>query len=147
MWNNMLLILIALSFGFLSSAGVFTVLITIGLIPRFAKKTRTTKHILLYEEASTLGTIVGGIYSLFPFSIRPDSSALQLILLIIYGTFTGIFIGCLALAIAEMLNAIPIFTRRLRFHHGLRTVIYSMALGKLIGSLVYFYYSMGILSS
>lgn len=51
---------------------------------------------------------------------------------------SGMFIGCLALAIAEMLDSIPIFARRISFRHGLGWAILGMAAGKLCGSLLYF---------
>jgi len=54
------------------------------------------------------------------------------------GVFAGMFVGCLALAIAEMLNSIPIFARRIGFRHGLGVAITAAALGKLLGSLIYF---------
>ena len=54
------------------------------------------------------------------------------------GLFSGMLVGCLALAIAEMLDSIPIFTRRISFRHGLGLVVLSMAIGKLVGSLFYF---------
>ena len=57
----------------------------------------------------------------------------------LFGIFAGMFIGCLALAIAEMLDSIPIFTRRISFRHGIGLVILSMAVGKLCGSLLYFW--------
>ena len=59
--------------------------------------------------------------------------------LVIYGLFAGIFVGCLALAIAEMLDSIPIFARRMKFRHGVGIVILCMAIGKTIGSLIYFW--------
>ena len=46
--------------------------------------------------------------------------------------------GCLALAIAEMLDSIPIFARRISFRHGLGGAILGMAAGKICGSLFYF---------
>jgi stage V sporulation protein AB len=52
--------------------------------------------------------------------------------------FAGIFVGCLALAIAEMLNTIPVFARRVGFRHGLGVAILGVAFGKLVGSLIYF---------
>ena len=55
-----------------------------------------------------------------------------------FGLFAGIFVGCLALAIAEMLDTIPIFARRIGFRHGLGIVVLSIALGKAAGSLLYF---------
>ena len=56
----------------------------------------------------------------------------------IFGVFAGIFIGCLAFAIAEMLNSIPIFARRIGFRHGLSVAVTAAAFGKLLGSLFYF---------
>ena len=56
----------------------------------------------------------------------------------VFGLFAGMFIGCLALAIAEMLDSIPIFARRISFRHGLGWAILGMAAGKICGSLFYF---------
>ena len=129
------------SFGMLASAGVFTVLVAVGLVPRFAGKTHTSKKVLLYEEMVVLGTIFGGLISVFepflPFAdLIPDWAGTAFI--IAYGLFGGMFVGCLALAIAEMLDSIPIFTRRIGFRHGIGIVVLCMAVGKVIGSLIYF---------
>ena len=59
-------------------------------------------------------------------------------LLVCLLVFAGIFVGCLALAIAEMLNTIPVFARRIGFRHGLGIAILAVAIGKLVGSLLYF---------
>jgi stage V sporulation protein AB len=55
-----------------------------------------------------------------------------------FGGFSGIFNGCLAFAIAEMLDSIPIFARRCGFKKGLSLAVSAAALGKLAGSLLYF---------
>lgn len=57
----------------------------------------------------------------------------------IAGLFIGMFVGCLALAIAEMLDSIPIFARRTSFRHGLGTAVLAVAVGKLVGSFYYFW--------
>ena len=54
------------------------------------------------------------------------------------GFFAGMFVGCLALAIAEMLDSVPIFARRIGFRKGLGIAITAAALGKAAGSLIYF---------
>ena len=54
-----------LSFGLLASAGVFTVLVSVGLIPRFAGKMHVAKKVFALEEAVVLGTLTGGFFSLF----------------------------------------------------------------------------------
>ncbi|MDE5907822.1 MAG: stage V sporulation protein AB [Lachnospiraceae bacterium] len=143
-----------LSFGLLASAGVFTVLVSVGLIPRFAGKMHVAKKVFVLEEAVVLGTIVGGLFSVFSeyaqigtFILSRQIFGADTVLVWkcisnlffgIWGIFAGMFVGCLALAIAEMLNSIPIFSRRIGFRHGLGVAITAAALGKMTGSLIYF---------
>lgn len=142
------------SFGLLAAGGVFTVLISVGLIPRFAGKTHTGKKVFLYEEAVIFGTIAGDVASVFEDSCRLGEMALLGLhiparlwafvsngFLLAAGMFAGMFVGCLALAIAEMLDTIPIFARRIGFRHGLGIAVLAIALGKMMGSLLYFYFS------
>jgi stage V sporulation protein AB len=141
----------AFSFGAISSAGVFTVLVSVGLIPRFAGRFHIAKHIRFLEEMVVFGTISGAFVSIFTRYVEIGDFIMgnQLlngetwriiggILIAIYGIFAGMFVGCLALAIAEMLNSIPIFARRTGFREGIGIVIIFIAVGKLIGSLIYF---------
>jgi len=150
--KELLLILIGTSYGLLSAAGVFTVFVAVGLVPRFAGKTHTAKYILVYEEMVVFGTIVGGYVSVFSRysgvgaflqQTFPEQLGLWLglgtVVQLIFGLFCGMFVGCLALAIAEMLDSIPIFARRISFRHGLGFAILGVAIGKLCGSLLYFY--------
>ena len=151
MFSMIFLAVLGLSFGLLAAAGVFTVLIAVGLIPRFAGKTHTSSHVFLYEEMVVAGTIIGSFLSIFSrysqigafLQMRlPSLTSVWLgagnVVLAVFGLFCGMFVGCLALAIAEMLDSIPIFARRISFRHGIGVVVISMALGKLTGSLFYF---------
>ena len=144
----------ALSFGLLSSAGVFTVLASVGLIPRFAGKMHVAKKVFALEEAVIFGTLTGGFFSVFGewgnigayvLSREVFGSNTAYIwqgightVLIAGGLFAGMFVGCLAFAIAEMLDSIPIFSRRIGFRHGLGVAITAAAIGKVIGSILYF---------
>lgn len=151
MLRFLFLVVVGFSYGLLAAAGVFTVLVAIGLVPRFAGKTHTAKKTILYEEMVIWGTIVGGFLSIFPeyaqigAFVRQHWPQLQLLwegigslLQGVFGLFSGMFIGCLALAIAEMLDSIPIFSRRISFRHGIGLAVLSIALGKLAGSLIFF---------
>ena len=152
MMRTFFLIILGTSYGLLAAAGVFTVLVAVGLIPRFAGKTHTAKHVILYEEMVIFGTLTGCVLSVFSrycqigmwwqqhFPQYLDvQQAVGNICQGIFGLFSGMFIGCRALAIAEMLDSIPILSRRISFRHGLGIAILSMAAGKLCGSLVYFW--------
>ena len=145
------MIICGASFGLLAAAGVFTVFVAVGIVPRFAGKTHTANRIFLYEEMVTFGSIAGGFVSIFPeyaqlgaWLQHMDTGEVPVALWIgtgcqiLFGLFAGMFVGCLALAIAEMLDSIPIFARRISFRHGLGLAVCSMALGKLCGSLLYF---------
>lgn len=152
--KHILLAVCGLSFGFLASAGVFTVLVSVGLIPRFAGKLHIAKKIFLLEEAVVFGTLIGGFFSVFGdfgymgrYVLSRQIFGTETVFIwkcianffmITGGFLAGMFVGCLALAIAEMLNSIPIFARRIGFRHGLGVAIAAAALGKLIGSLLYF---------
>lgn len=141
-WKYVVLAICGAGFGSLASAGVFTVLASVGLVPRFAGKMHVARHIFALEEAVVWGTIIGGVMSVFyrfwGNGVLPVSWGR--LILAVFGLFAGMFVGCLALAIAEMLNSIPIFSRRIGFRHGLGVAILSAALGKLLGSLFYFWF-------
>lgn len=142
-------------FGILTAAGVFTVLTAVGLVPRFVGETHSAKEVMLYENLIIAGTIFGGVFSIFSDIWTSGAGAqntmpMGIILTVAYvflgiaGVFSGMFVGCLALAIAEMLDSIPIFTRRISFRHGLGCMILSIALGKVCGSILFFLKSIGV---
>lgn len=155
------LIFSALGFGLLSSAGVFTVFVSVGLVPRFADKTHTAAYIIKYENAIMAGSILGCLFSIYAKGITPFLGKLGAIplfgdfslftggpfyhlltwgnlLLGVFGIFAGMFVGCIAIAIAEMLNTIPIFLRRISLGEGAGILILSIALGKVLGSFLYY---------
>ena len=154
LWRQTIVCIAGLGAGILVSAGVFTVLLSVGLVPRFAGKTHTGEKIFLYEEMIVLGTLTGCFWSVYPeisrkgfwfagrwlgraFGEGVRGSAVG-VLYILLGLFAGVFVGCLALAVAEMLDSIPILTRRIGYRHGLGLMVLAVALGKLTGSLLYF---------
>ena len=141
-------------FGLLSSGGVFTVFVTVGLVPRFADKTHTATKIILYENCIVAGAILGCILSVYgdffteifgkkALSAIPHWELWGSLILGIFGIFAGMFVGCFAIAIAEMLDTIPIFTRRIGLGKGVGIVMLCLALGKTVGALLYFYLRLG----
>lgn len=132
--KQILLGLVGLSSGIALAGGIFAVVLSIGVINRLAGKTHTAKHILIYEDSILFGSVVGNVLSIFDCTV-PAGLLGQLL----FGTFSGIFTGCLAIALAEVLQVFPVLMRRLKIHRGLGLIVTSMAIGKTIGSLVQFY--------
>lgn len=133
------LCLVGVSAGGIISAGVFAFLAIIGVYPRLIGRTRTKGHILLYETMIIIGGAFGNILDIFEFPVRFGGSAA----LAVFGAASGIFVGCLAMSLAETLKAIPVIIHRIRLSVGLQYVVAVLALGKMLGSLVYFYKDMG----
>jgi stage V sporulation protein AB len=133
MWiANVILIIIGLSAGVIVAGGLFSFIIGLGVVSDFADRTHTGEHILLYEDSVALGGILGNIWWIYQFPI-PGGSAL----LTVFGLLSGIFVGCWAMAIAEMLDIFPIFVRRFKVIRYVPYMILSIAIGKGIGELLF----------
>ncbi len=139
-WKIILLWIIGISSGIMVSAGVFTVLFVVGLVPRFAGRTDTARCELFYEECLIFGAVLADVLSVFPIrrSLGSGPHILLTVLLMMIGIFAGIFVGCLSIALAEVLDGIPIFARRVKLKMGVSTAVLAIALGKIAGSLIYF---------
>ncbi len=131
---KILLIILGFSSGMAISAGIFAFIAAIGIIPRMAQRTKTEKYIRSYEDSILLGGLFGTTalfvdYRLPPIPILAGGYALAI----------GVFVGVLAVALAEVLNVMPILLRRGRITKGLPWLLLCFALGKMIGSLLYFF--------
>jgi len=135
MWvREVLLAVIGLSAGLIVAGGLFAFIASLGVVSDIADRTHTGSKILLYEDATTLGGILGNLIFIYKIPI-PGGMLLQ----IVFGLFTGIFVGCWALSLAETLNVFPIFIRRVKLVRCIPYIILGIAIGKGIGSLIYFF--------
>lgn len=125
---------IGLCSGFIIAGGLVGLLIGLSIVPRYAGITHTAEHIMLYEDIALLGTVSGNLFYLFDWNLRPGIP-----FLILYGLFSGIFLGGWIMALAEMADIFPVFARRIRFQKGLSFTILCIAAGKTVGSLIYYY--------
>lgn len=126
--------------GFIS-AGVFSFLAMIGIYPRLIGKTRTHSKIKMYETIIILGGIWGNYIDLYtPSFVVPFAGIL---LLLLFGGATGIFVGCLVMSLAETLKALPIISRRIHLSVGFQYVVLAIGLGKCAGSFFYFLKGLG----
>lgn len=132
--KQILLTVIGLSSGMLVAGGLFGFIVSLGVISDFADRTHSGDKIRLYERALALGGSLGNIIDLFNVPIPFGNWLLTL-----FGIFAGIFVGGWAMALAETLNVFPIFMRRAKLVGCISYVILSIAIGKGIGSLIYFW--------
>ena len=135
MWAvNILLAVIGFSAGVIVASGLFSFIIELGVISDFADRTHTGKHILLYEDCVALGGILANIFWVFHISLPGGN-----VLAAVFGILGGIFVGCWAMALAEMLNVFPIFIRRIKIIQSVPYLILGIAFGKTAGALIFFF--------
>lgn len=126
-------IFIGFTSGLVIAGAVFAFITIVGVVPRLAQKTGTTKKIKVYESALALGGIFGTLATIVNLYLPIGHVGT-----VVVSAANGIFIGCLAMSLAEVLNVIPIFSRRARLQRGLFFLVLAIAIGKLVGSLLYF---------
>ena len=133
LFRSFWLILLRFSSGAMVAAGIFAFIAVIGVVPRLAQKTKTESACRFYESCITAGGIFGCLPLVFDFVLP-----IPQVLFVPVGFCVGIFIGTLAVSLAEVLNVVPVFLRRARLTIGIPVFLLAVALGKLAGALLSF---------
>lgn len=133
--RQILLGALGLSAGALVAGGLFGFVVSLGVISDFADRTQTGSKIGLYEKALALGGGLGNLVYVYQITIGWGPWMLA-----VFGIFAGVFVGAWAMALSEVLNVFPIFMRRIKLVGGISYIILSIAIGKGIASLIYFWY-------
>lgn len=135
MWiEQMVMAFLGLGGGFLVAAGVVALLVGLGIITRFTGITRTAAHSRLYESAILFGALGGDLLTVYQFSVPAGRIGLALL-----GLSAGIYVGGWIMALAEVVNIFPIFARRVGMTKGASFLVIAIALGKTVGSLLFFF--------
>lgn len=141
-----LLITAGFSGGFITAAAFVAFIAMLGIFPKIAAKTKTANECMLYENCLMLGILLAtlvqfflvynsaGFYSgaLPPFSIG-------IFILCLIGIFGGIYIGFLIGGLSEILNVIPIFARKAHIQKFICLIIYFIAAGKSLFTMIQFF--------
>ena len=138
--------MIGLCSGLGVAAGTFAFFLVIRVLPRMIQKAKLNHKVIFIENVVIRGILFGTVLSLFTWRKKWLFALFGKTLLSIYGLSAGIFAGCIAVALAEILDTFPIFFRRLKLQeHLAEGLLFVMALGKMVGSLFYFLAGYGIL--
>lgn len=133
--KQIVLAFIGLSVGATVAAGVFAFITMLGIVPRLAARTNTSDKIFWYETCIIIGGTLGNIWGVYRMAVP-----LSYPLLILFGFFSGVYVGCLAMALAEVLRVIPIFTIRMKLTVGIPLLLAGIGLGKMAGGFFQFFF-------
>jgi len=131
--KQLAVVFFGLASGAAIAGAVIAFLTKVGLVTRLAQKTGTKKQIKLYEESLMFGAIFGASTMFIPYNLP-----LGYVFAVVLCFCIGVFFGCLAMSLAEVINVIPIMTRRVRIQSGMFYFVLAIAFGKMAGSLIYF---------
>ncbi len=146
MIQYVLLIVSGLSAGFLTAAAYVAFIAMLGVFPKIAAKTNTARQCILYENCLMIGILMA---TLLQFCVSFYSSSftqsailpewIGTILLMAIGLFGGLYIGFLIGGLSEVLNVIPTYARKAHIQKRVGLLIFFLALGKGLFSIIYFF--------
>lgn len=125
---------LGICFGIVVASGTAAFIISLGIVPRYAGITRTAQNVRLYEDCSMLGAFLGNVLFLYSGRLPLGNVGLA-----IYGIFAGVFLGSWIIALGEVVNIFSIMARRIGITKGIGLIIIVMAVGKTLGSLLFFW--------
>ncbi|QMV44321.1 stage V sporulation protein AB [Cohnella cholangitidis] len=122
---------IGLAGGFSVGSAFVALLIVLDLIPRLVQLTRAYRRSSIFESSILFGSLYWICADLFDWSYKLPTK-----LLLLPAVFQGLFVGMFAAALTEVLNVIPIVSKRFKLKPYLLPLLMAMVLGKVTGSLV-----------
>ncbi|MDR7857148.1 stage V sporulation protein AB [Tissierella sp.] len=113
-----------------SAAAAFITILQI--MPRLIKISESNEYIKVYQYMIIASFILFTIiyFSDFHLSLSKHTT-------IPMGFVCGIFIGMVSSALAEVLNVIPVLSKKLKIKDNLKYIIWTLMLGKVAGSLYF----------
>ncbi|QDX93708.1 stage V sporulation protein AB [Brevibacillus laterosporus] len=129
-------IVTGLGWGLAVGSGLVAFLSVLDIIPRLTQLSSSQSSIRSYEWAIVLGALWFTWCDYFAISVQ-----LPAVVSSVVGTIAGIFVGMLAAGLTEVLNVFPILTKRLGLHDYMRNFLMAMVLGKIVGSLLQWTFS------
>ena len=133
MTEQVILGIIGISSGIVVAGSAAAFIISLGIVPRYAGITRTAHRVRLSEDVAMLGAVARDLCCLYHGRLPFGSPGLA-----VWGLFSGILLGSWIIALGEVVDVFAIRARRLKIRQGTGWMICTMALGKTLGSLLFF---------
>ncbi len=128
--------LIIFASGILIASAFISFINSIGILRQYIIKTQTAKYITLYKVAIISSLIAGSTISYyldFTFNLKLVGEVIAAVI----GLFYGVFIGYVVMALTEVFDVMPVWNNKVGFKINLMLTVLAVAIGKMIGSLVY----------
>ena len=136
MWiKDIVMIIIGLAAGGAIAGAYVAFLASLGIYTRLEDWANAGCKTLLVETLILLGSTAGNLITLYDIPVPVGKAGL-----LISGVLFGIFTGCLAGALADVVKLFPNLCRRTGIRRGLPYVIACVGIGKMVGTFVQFFW-------
>ncbi|MBU5438225.1 stage V sporulation protein AB [Tissierella sp. MSJ-40] len=132
MTKNIFSIVVALGGGITVGSAAAAFITLLQIVPRLIQFTETEEYVKLYQYVTVSGFVLFSFLYFSNFHIGLNKIFVGLI-----GLVFGIFIGLFSSALAEVLNVVPVLSKKFKIKDRLKYVIGALILGKVTGSLYY----------
>lgn len=139
--SRVLMSLLCFSQGIVAGSAWVALLTVLDLVPRLATLTRPRPQTVFLEMAILGGSLYAALADLGNLRAGAGGVTMGLRIVIVVplvSLFCGVFIGMLAASLAEVLNVLPVLTRRFGIHSYAGFLISALAIGKTVGSFIGF---------
>jgi len=118
--------------GVVVGGAVVAFITILGIVSRLCWLTRSTRYMFWYELSITAGAVLAS----FSYFLKPRLT-LGSTVVIFSGFLMGFFVGMIAAALAEVMDVLPIISRRIGIENFIAYIFISIIVGKIIGSMIY----------
>ena len=127
-------VFIGLSGGIAVGGAYASILTVLDILPRLAQISKSPANINKFESALVFGGVSWTVIDFMDVTIP-----LGIWGMLIFGSFGGIFIGLLIAGLAEVFNVLPVMSNRLKMNQYIFHFVVALILGKVTGSLFYWF--------
>ena len=126
------LVLIAFGGGIVVGGAITAFLTILKIVPRLVQITETWNQIKLYHS-TIIVSFIGSILVYFSnFNLN-----LPRFIVAPIGLVYGVFIGLLSSSLAEVLNVIPVLSKKIKIKDSLKYTVWALLGGKVAGALIF----------
>lgn len=130
--KSVLLAFMGLSGGVTIGSAAAAFISLLDFVPRLLDVTKTKRHIGFFQNVIVLGATFCSFMYFFNLNIK-----LHRLFSIVVSLSIGMFIGLFSSALAEVLNVMPVFSKKFKLKDRLVYIVVSLLIGKVAGSLWY----------
>jgi stage V sporulation protein AB len=124
--------LVGLAEGVAVGAALAALVTALDLVPHLARLTGTAGWTGAYRYAVVVGALLGAGDEVWPLHLGVPQGAV-----IATGAAVGVFTGMVAAALAEVIEVLPVFGRRLGLGPWLARLVTALAVGKAAGAVLW----------